>query len=155
MRVADGERGAPENTAGKRAKPELVGLFLLCLFLSSFVSFKNTQQILEHEIIGLHNEEHTHDLPIRQVGTEPLEHENMFWTTIKSCLPESNKHCKLFIPENTTTQRVAVIAPPGDMANAFQQLLELVVARAQRKIKVDIALIPTTHIPPYGYGKTQ
>ena len=155
MTVADGEQVARDNTPGKRAKPELVGLFFLCLFISSFVSFKSTQQILEHEDVRLHKEERTHDLPVRNVGTEPLEHEYIFWNTIKSCLPESNKNCKLFIPENTTTQRVAVIAPPGDMANAFQQLLALVVAGAQRKKNVDIALIPTTHIPPYGYGKTQ
>lgn len=154
MNGADGERGPPDNIPGKRAKPELVGLFLFCLLLSIFVSFQKTQQILEHADVGLHKEKHAQELPIRQVGTEPLEHEVMFWSTIKSCLPESNKHCKLFIPDNTTTQRVAVIAPPGDMANAFHRLLELVVARAPRKKKVDIALIPTTHIPPYGYGKT-
>jgi hypothetical protein len=149
------ERGAPFFVQAKRAKPELVGLFLLCLVLSIFVSFQKTQQILEHEEIGLQKEEHARELPVRQVGTEPLEHEFMFAETIKSCMPEKNKHCKLFIPENTTTQRVAVIAPPGDMANAFQRLLEWVVARAQQKKKVDIALIPTTHVPPYGYGKTQ
>lgn len=154
MKGTAGERRAPDNTPSKRAKPELVGIFLLCLLISIFVSFTQTHHIIEHEDLGLHKEEHAHELPVRQVGTEPMEHEYMFRDTIKSCLPKSNKHCKLFIPENTTTQRVAVIAPPGDMANAFQHLLELAVDQAQLKTKVDIALIPTTHIPPYGYGKT-
>ncbi len=149
-------RDAQNRVPGKRAKAELVGIFLLCLLLSIFVSVRKTQEIMERNDLHIvHMDQHAQHLPVRTVGTEPLKHEDMFLETIKSCLPESNKNCKLFIPEHTTAQRVAVIAPPGDLAEAFLQLIQFVIGKAQRRKKVEVELFPTTHIPPYGYGKTQ
>jgi hypothetical protein len=149
-------REAQRRKPGKRAKSELVGLLLLCLVVSIFVSIRKTQEIVEHHDVHVsHKDEHAQELPIRKVGTEPLQHEASFSETIKSCLPEDNKHCKLFIPEHTTAERVAVMAPPGDMEKIFLRLLEVVVGRARRKKKVEIELVSTSHVPPYGYGKTQ
>jgi hypothetical protein len=149
-------REPQRRTPGKRAKPELVGLLLLCLVVSIFVSIRKTQEVMDHHDLHVsHKDEHAQALPIRKVGTEPLKHEEIFSETVKSCLPESNKHCKLFIPEHTTAQRVAVMAPPGAMEKIFLRLLEVVVGRARRKKKVDIELVSTSHVPPYGYGKTQ
>ena len=152
VRGLDPQRG----TSDKRAKPELVGLLLLCLAISIFVSFRKTQEVLGHHDQHVsHKEEHAQELPIRQVGTEPLEHEELFSDSIKSCLPETNNHCKLFVPEHTTAQRIAVLAPPGEMDKAFFRLLQVIVGRAGRKKNVDIELVSTSHVPPYGYGKTQ
>lgn len=149
-------REAQKTSSGKRAKPEFIALFLLCLTISIFVSVRKTMEVmLHHDNHASDKHEHAHAVPVRQVGTEPLEHEHMFTATVKSCLPEQKKSCKLFVPENTTAQRVALVAPPGDMASVFFRLLEVVVGRAKRKRKVEIDLILTTHIPPYGYGKTQ
>jgi hypothetical protein len=94
-------------------------------------------------------------LHLGNVDIEMLEHEALLKQTMKSCLPESNKNCKLYIPEKSTTQRVAVMAPPGDFQVDFHRLLQVIVSKARKMQQIDIQLIPTTHVPPYGYGKTQ
>lgn len=110
-----------------------------------------------HDIQASSRHEHAHEIPVRKVGTEYLEHEDMFSATIKSCLPENDKKCKMFIPERSTSQRVALVAPPGDIAQTFHRLLKAVVGTANRKKKLDadIEVVLTSHIPPYGYGKNQ
>jgi hypothetical protein len=147
---------AQKNLPGKRPRMEFVALLLLCLVISIFVSARKTKELIEHhDLRKSDKDEHAHEIPVRKVGTQPLQHESIFSGTIKSCLPERQKHCRLFIPEHTTTQRVALVSPSGELAQAFHRLLEVVVGRAKRKNKVDIDLILTSHIPPYGYGKTQ
>jgi hypothetical protein len=92
---------------------------------------------------------------VRTVQILPLKHEQVLLDIVKekSCLPQVKKRCKTFVPENSG-QRVALIAPPGDMTNSFFRLLQVVLGRAQKKHKIEIELIPTTHMAPYGYGKT-
>lgn len=146
----------PRNSPQKRAGPEILAIFLLCLIASVFVSSNKTQEVQQHHDETVqHKEDHTHGVPVRKVGAEPLANEQLFLSTIKNCLPQTNKKCKKYIPENTSTQRIAIMAPPGDMTQGFLRFMDTVVERAETKHDIDIALIPTSHIAPYGYGKTQ
>jgi len=134
----------------------LVILLVLCVLFSFYFSFRETFEIPDHHKILNSGKEFDADRP--QLDPEEvklLQPEDLFHQTIKSCLPEENKKCKLYIPEKTTAERIAVMAPPGDFAVNFYRLLEAIVTHAQKTQKVEIQLIPTTHVPPYGYGKTQ
>jgi hypothetical protein len=81
----------------------------------------------------------------------------MFTKTLKRCLPaEKGKECKTFIPEST--ERIGIIAPPGSMATSLLHVINSVVAQGKHKdgspATTKLEIIPTTHVPPYGYGKT-
>jgi hypothetical protein len=81
----------------------------------------------------------------------------MFTNTLKSCLPsEKGEACKIFVPEST--ERIGIISPPGETATSLLKLVESVVKHGKKMGGSDqaiaIELISTTHIPPYGYGKT-
>ena len=98
-----------------------------------------------------------------EVDVEDLPHEDMFNATIKSCMPIKNKKCKQFIPEpigndKKKVQRVALIAPPGDISKSLLHRIEEVLHHhnheRQNKVDLDIEVIERTHVPPYGYGKT-
>ena len=150
--------GLKRRVSTKRARSQLIAGLAIVLVVSVFLSIHGTQEVLEkHE--DLQSEKSiplVAEVPIRKVEAKPLEHEESFFATIKSCMPETNPKCKIFIPEHTTTERVALLAPPGDMSNAFFRLLNVVVERAKKKNSaVDMQVIPTTHMAPYGYGKTQ
>eukprot|EP00934_Nitzschia_sp_Nitz4_P003045 Nitzschia sp. Nitz4//scaffold207_size38617//3893//4771//NITZ4_007670-RA/size38617-augustus-gene-0.29-mRNA-1//-1//CDS//3329541590//3035//frame0 len=82
-----------------------------------------------------------------------LSKESVFQSTIKSCMPPKDK-CKTYIPKGTTAQRVALIAPPGVISDTLYSWIQMVIQVAQRYGPADIELIQTSHIPPYGYGKT-
>jgi hypothetical protein len=145
------------RSRGKRANPETIAILLLCLVVCIYVSFHKTNDLIDHHDNHVAHKDVHAEAPVRVVGTERLAHEDLFLETLKSCLPETQKKkCKTFIPEGSSTQRVALIAPPGDMTHIFFRLLQVVLERAKRKQpNLDIELIPTTHVAPYGYGKTQ
>jgi hypothetical protein len=152
------KKNAPKSInkrKGKRAGPEIVAILLLCFLVSLYVSFHQTSQMIEHHEKSITNQVVHADAPIRRIGTEPLAHEDLFRKTLKSCLPHENKNCKTFVPEDSVGERVALIAPPGDMTRLFFRLMQVVLGRAKKKKKIDMELIHTTHIAPYGYGKTQ
>jgi hypothetical protein len=80
----------------------------------------------------------------------------MFTNTLKSCLPaEKGDACKTFVPESS--ERIGILSPPGSMATFLLKLIHSVIAHGK---KVDgstvtrLEIVPTTHIAPYGYGKT-
>jgi hypothetical protein len=88
------------------------------------------------------------------VEANTLAQEDLFHKTLKQCLPQVNKKCKTFVAENSG-QRIALLAPPGSLTTYFSILLKFILNEAkQRDNSVNIEFIPTTHIAPYGYGKT-
>lgn len=84
-----------------------------------------------------------------------LSHEQMFTSTLKDCLPQKKKNCKTYVPP-AGQQRVALLAPRGNLTKFFFHLVETVLSQAKQKNQsINIDWIPTSHIAPYGYGKTQ
>ena len=85
---------------------------------------------------------------------DDLQHEP-FYRTLKSCL--SPQKCLRYIPEDdgTKTERIALLAPPGTLGDLFQRFVaEVVRLHKQKNDPRRLELIPTSHVPPYGYGKT-
>ncbi len=84
------------------------------------------------------------------------QHEDMFTNTLKSCLPsEKGEACKTFVPE--MTERIGILAPPGQTATALVNLIQSAVAHGKKgegAKTTKLEIIPTTHMAPYGYGKT-
>lgn len=100
-----------------------------------------------------------------EADVQDLEHEELFQSTVKSCIPgnETGKQaCGQFIPlpkGNVTSkvQRVALIAPPGQIYNPLLRSVERIVERhnsREDKKEFNIELFQVSHVPPYGYGKT-
>uniref|UniRef100_A0A7S1VFA7 Uncharacterized protein n=1 Tax=Grammatophora oceanica TaxID=210454 RepID=A0A7S1VFA7_9STRA len=81
----------------------------------------------------------------------PLKQEDVFLQTLKSCLPQENDHCKQYIPPGTTDQRIALLSPPGELATFLERFVK---EFALGNDLEGLHLVSTTHIPPYGYGKT-
>ncbi|KAG7374248.1 hypothetical protein IV203_013343 [Nitzschia inconspicua] len=151
----------------QRKSDHRIGIFMRCAAVAAMVmvfflvfSFQHTFKLMEE-----HHERHVardlNDHPSimsHKVGTEPLEHEEMFTNTLKNCLPaEKGKECKTYIPEST--ERIGIIAPPGLMATYLFKLMNSVVAHGKKSsgskvTNTTFEIIQTTHIPPYGYGKT-
>ena len=102
---------------------------------------------------------------VKMVEVRDLDHEHLMHKTIKDCLPSVNKKCKTFVPESLQQdtekrQRVALIVPPGKIASALQNHMSILADEYNHENqntnhehhKIDI--IETTHVPPYGYGKS-
>ena len=96
-----------------------------------------------------------------EVPVIELPHEERFLSTIKSCVPsEHPDKCKQFLPQaknGTSYQRVALIAPPGYLSEVLlTHVRPIVEHHNHRSLVLDapIELFQTTHVPPYGYGKT-
>jgi hypothetical protein len=117
------------------------------------------------------------------VPVADLQHEHLFHATIKSCLPSSsnkNKKCGEYVPppppptgsnnnNNKPIQKVALLAPPGDLAHHIWNQMEVIMlqhnnlnsqnqntaaAKNESSNVYDMDIIKTSHVPPYGYGKT-
>jgi hypothetical protein len=138
-----------------RVRVGRVVFLVLCVTISAFLLLHTPQEMADrHEIYAAgKGTADAHEHLLSKVGV--LEHEGLFHQTIKSCLPELNKKCNLYIPEGTTAHRVAVMAPPGDFGVNFHRLLQGIVVHARRTQQIELEIIPTNHVPPYGYGKTQ
>jgi hypothetical protein len=76
-----------------------------------------------------------------------------FSDTLKDCRPQENPKCLQHVPENTKTQRIVLLRPPGKFGDIFTKYVEGVVYYHWSNT-TDLVLIPTSHVPPYGYGKT-
>ena len=90
-----------------------------------------------------------------------LEEEGIFHDTFKSCVSSfttnKNKKNKCGEYTNSTVQRIGVLAPPGAVAQRLVQLIQDMAAiHAKRALRTDYVLevIGSSHVPPYGYGKT-
>jgi hypothetical protein len=146
---------------------DVVAIYLLSasIFATLVSIFGPTIYIVEH------HHENSMDVrepkPAASVDVDDLSHEELFKKTIKSCLPSENPKCKEFVPEpiksTRKVQRVAFLAPPGDVSDSLLKRVELIVREHNKQAAVtsssnvdDLAidLISTSHVPPYGYGKT-
>jgi len=140
----------------KHGQRELFLVFLLCIVASFYVNVTRTLSLVEHHEAALSQKGIGAYAPVHAVRPDLLKHEDLFLKTLKSCLPQKTKaKCKTFVPEETTTERVAVMAPSPELTSSLFRFLQVVIGRAKRRGPVDIELIPTTHMAPYGYGKTQ
>ena len=72
-----------------------------------------------------------------------------FSETLKDC----EGKCLEYIPEGTTRERIAVLRPPGAFGDMFTRYVQNVVDYYWSNT-TNLVLIPTSHVPPYGYGKT-
>lgn len=108
-----------------------------------------------------HQHNNAADTVQADVDVVELEHEEAFRATMTHCLPaENQKKCKQFMTIHNSsskpTQRVAIIAPPGDVSRTLVQRVQAMAQQhnqlAQRN--TDLEIIVRTHVPPYGYGKT-
>jgi hypothetical protein len=92
----------------------------------------------------------------------PLEHEKQFHDSIRSCLPATNGKCNTYVPDapagaGKRSQRVALIALPGDVRSSVARVLEQIRDRHNSHptdSDPEIDLIVRSFVPPYGYGKT-
>jgi hypothetical protein len=153
---------------GKNDVKTIAAILLVCCLFSVLVTCRRWNELVEHHEKIMENKiVHLKD-PAQIIYIKPLAHESILSGTMKSCLPQSNPKCKTFISPDYNIQRVVLLAPPGDMTSLLLRLLEVVVGRAQkrrqlenekREIKMEdrqmeIELVSTTHMAPYGYGKT-
>lgn len=103
-----------------------------------------------------------------QASTIPVDHpwklpnEGDFETTMKDCPHNENiKKCKQFLPSNKKhpfRQRIAILSTPGEIGDVFFDILtralELYYDHDPKVMEDHVELIHTSHVPPYGYGKT-
>ena len=102
---------------------------------------------------------------LKMVEVREMAHESALHETLRDCVPSKQAKqdkCKTFVPEPTAgdsekVQRVAMIAPPGKLASGIRNHMRLVADeynnRANRK-EPKIGVLETSHVPPYGYGKS-
>jgi hypothetical protein len=138
----------------------LVGLVLAAAVVA-LVSFLTPQSSKANSAV--HNSVRRMNKP-RPVVVEvdDLEHEGAFRKAVtKSCLPAKNTKCGVFIPDpiidtsQSKVQRVALLAPPGHLSGSLVNRIEKIVSDHNNLPDVvKIQLIQTTHVPPYGYGKS-
>ena len=94
-------------------------------------------------------------LPVQKILTVALSSENTFLSTIRSCIPANNTKCMQYIPPGTNAQRIAVLVPPGEFGRwMISWIVRTVWETFGHEQSEKLQLIPISHIPPYGYGKT-
>lgn len=134
--------------------------------LTIFSIFGPTNRIVqEHRQKAIQNAPKKMLMKIVEVREMP--HEVVLRKTIRDCVPSTNQHnkCKTFVPEPSTAvgdvekvQRVAMIAPPGKLASAIRNHMRLVAdqynSRNDDGKEPKIKVIETSHVPPYGYGRS-
>jgi hypothetical protein len=96
-----------------------------------------------------------HDLPLKEIELFPDDlHHDGFFATLKSCLPaESGAKCKQFIPDSGV-ERIGILRPPGSLGVVFDTFIDDVLKLHQPSKNRTLEIITTSHVPPYGYGKT-
>jgi hypothetical protein len=142
-------------------------LLLIFCFIWLVATASHPKSDNNHHQMGQHDKttsRHRKDIQRQQqnIRLEPTElvHEKRFRDTIKSCLPSENPKCKEFIPnwigaEQHKVQRVALISPPGEISSSLAHRIDEIINKHNNRVgKLDIELIQTSHVPPYGYGKT-
>lgn len=138
-----------KRTASKHGGIKIL-LLLLPFLIYAFIFYRTSIDFAELENAA--------DTPPAEKTMDllTLPDEAMFSKTLKQCLPAENRKCKTYVPENSG-HRIALLAPPGDMTKSFSKVVEHILnsAKHQTKDGIDIEWIPTTHMAPYGYGKTQ
>lgn len=166
----EARKSLPKEKGGKMANQVLMIFAAASAFMTLIAIFGPTLYLVEqqHDALVTMNPKMMirRDPPPSQpvpemVLVEDLAHEELFYATIKSCVPSEHKKCKEFVPDDGKTkrvQRVALVSPPGDIASSLLNRMEEVMLHhnhhRQDKESLDIDVISTSHVPPYGYGKT-
>jgi hypothetical protein len=85
----------------------------------------------------------------------PLSNEKRFFDTFRSCL--SPQKCFQHVPDGSQVQRIAILSPPGTLFNDFVDILKKALlahySNSMEEMNAAIKLLPSSHVPPYGYGK--
>ena len=154
-------RGGASPRIRKRVRYDIVvALFLIVLVAMLYSILHPTMHLVkQHDAAQLPAKKYDMAKPVETVDSELLEHEQQFLSTIKSCIPSENPKCKEYIPENNgNAQRIALISPPGKMSEMLWHWVEKVVKQHHKTLVENnpnpIEFILTSHVPPYGYGKT-
>jgi hypothetical protein len=98
-------------------------------------------------------------------GPSHLPLESIFRRSIRSCLPNINLQCQTYVPHHlddkkqssSSSARVALLAPPGDLGDwIFRWVSQLVdsIPTSYLGDHVQMDLQRVTHVPPYGYAET-
>lgn len=156
--------GDPPPSPGRKKRHQTtvrrfaIGLTVTTFLLLGASIHKAFELMGHHDTHIARNVENHPAMAVRAVGTEPLDHESMFVDTLKSCLPnEGEKNCNTYVPGDGTTERVGILAPPGSTTKTLLKLVNFLTKHGRTgpdgKV-IQLQVIPTTHIPPYGYGKT-
>ena len=170
------QSSSSSNATSRRRRPDVLLLYLLLAatvvtLLSIFgptLYIVQSQQAPYGSVLLVES----HGPPSKLVQLDELTHEAEFRKTVKSCLPRDHPKgdCGQYVPEplntnnnnnNKKVQRVAVVAPPGDVSDALWHHVDTLVQRHNRRVvrsnnsdDYEMEVIRTTHAPPYGYGKT-
>ena len=168
-----GVAASTEAKKPRRKRPQrpwdvlMVGL-VMAVAVVAFISFAAPSKHHPQQNSAVHNSVRRMKKP-RPVVVEvdDLEHEGLFRkAATKSCLPSKmgKKKCGEYIPDpiidTPAVQRVALLAPPGHLSGSLLTRIERIVKEHNQAAKesngsiLPIKLIQTTHVPPYGYGKT-
>lgn len=150
----------------QRPIPRVLLCYLSAIFLVCLASIFGPTFFL------VHHQEVYHAKDVRQIHAElghhsslqqqiiPLQHEDLVLKTIKSCWPQNNTKCKLFIPDpqppdTEPHQRIGILTlPGGDLAQSLvNRVTRLSNEYNEESQGTRISIIRTSHIPPYGYGK--
>jgi len=99
---------------------------------------------------------------MEMVEVKDLVHESIMHRTIRDCLPSQNKKCMTFVPQPLQkdaelVQRIALVVPTGRLASVVYSQMHLVADGFNRQLsrpEPKIEIIATSHVPPYGYGKS-
>lgn len=151
----------------KRRRKRPIGSSLYCAIVAVVVLF-GIFSIFgpTGRIVKEHHQKALRQLPrrmiLKMVEVKDMVHESIMHKTIRDCLPSQNKNCMTFVPEPLQgdaekMQRVALIAPPGRLSSGLNNHMNLVVDeynRLENRKDPKIEVIATSHVPPYGYGKS-
>lgn len=146
----------------KQVRYDIVVALLLLVLLASFYSIiKPTMHVAEQQDLAELPHKHM-DIakPVETVDSELLLHEQDFLSTIQSCLPDPNdkkNKCGEYIPDNNQNrQRVALVAPPGEMSQMLWHWVQQIAKQHEKALMTNsahpIEWIRTSHVPSYGYG---
>ena len=144
---------------GRRAIAIAVGLALVCFFSTLLLSNYRLVNIVDEQVI-LETPIYRTQKVQKQRPTLRLADEDSFLGTIKSCVavnavgPKGKKDCLQHVRPGSPA-RIGILSPPGPIAEAFVDW----VGEGLRSVGLgpgvpDFVVIPTSHVPPYGYGKS-
>lgn len=163
------QNGAKYQRPKPKVRYDIVVLLAILVLVSIYNSIiRPTMHVVQEQDVAVLPVKHL-DLahPVEMVDSELLANEQMFLDTMKSCVPGSkqlkkNQKCGEYVPENNgNQQRIALLVPPGEMSNMIWKWVSGVVKQHEETLMAKgdahhhpIEFIRTSHVPPYGYGKT-
>ena len=132
----------------------ILAVFLAIIWIAG-VSLRSHSIVVEQQNRGVDKEQAVANVvPGQAFRMWPDDRDYLkFSDTLKDCRPRENPKCLQHVPEGTTTQRIGLLRPPGTFGDMFTKFVQNLVYDHWINT-TDMILIPTSHVPPYGYGKT-